>query len=116
MSQIFLKNISDLKNRDFRFKGVKSEKNLVNNEDSLFKEENSLFSSIFSLFPTIKSKNAFFEDTEFFFRDFFYFFDFFGVDVIKTRGKGKKKQYLVHYRGWPSTYDEWKKESEMKQL
>ena len=38
------------------------------------------------------------------------------IDVIKTRGKGKKKEYLVHYRGWPSTYDEWKTSSEMKQL
>ena len=38
------------------------------------------------------------------------------IDVIKTRGKGKKKQYLVHYRGWPSTYDEWKNADEMKQM
>ena len=42
--------------------------------------------------------------------------EFYEIDVIKTKGKGKKKQYLVHYRGWPSIYDEWKKESEMKQL
>ena len=38
------------------------------------------------------------------------------IDVIVTKGKGKKKDNLVHYRGWPSIYDEWKKESEMKQL
>ena len=42
--------------------------------------------------------------------------EFYEIDVIKTKGKGKNKQYLVHYRGWPSIYDEWKKESEMKQL
>ena len=42
--------------------------------------------------------------------------EFYEIDVIKTRGKGKKKQYLVHYRGWPSTYDEWKNASEMKQV
>ena len=38
--------------------------------------------------------------------------EFYEIDVIKTRGKGKKKEYLVHYRGWPSVYDEWKKQSE----
>ena len=42
--------------------------------------------------------------------------EFYEIDVIKTRGKGKKKEYLVHYRGWPSVYDEWKKQSEMKQI
>ena len=40
--------------------------------------------------------------------------DFYQIDIIKTRGKGKKKEYLVHYRGWPKSYDEWKKTSEMK--
>ena len=67
----FLKNISDLENRDFRFKGGQSEKFEVNNEDSLFNEETSLFSSFFSLFPTIKLKNAFFEVAKFFFGFFF---------------------------------------------
>ncbi len=42
--------------------------------------------------------------------------EFYEIDVIKTRGKGKRKEYLVHYRGWPSTYDEWKSSSEMKQI
>ena len=42
--------------------------------------------------------------------------EFYEIDIIKTRGKGKKKEYLVHYRGWPSTYDESKRASEMKQL
>ena len=34
----------------------------------------------------------------------------------QNRGKGKKKQYLVHYRGWPNTYDEWKRASEIKRI
>ena len=72
MSQIFKKYFRSRKNRDFRFKGDKSEKFEVNNEDSLFNEETSLFSSFFSLFPTIKSKIAIFEDAKFF-SDFFYF-------------------------------------------
>ena len=42
--------------------------------------------------------------------------EFYEIDVIKTRGKGKRKEYLVHYRGWPNTYDEWKSASEMKQI
>ena len=42
--------------------------------------------------------------------------EFYEIDVIKTRGKGKKKEYLVHYRGWPSTYDEWKSTSEIKHV
>ena len=68
----FFFNISDLENRDFRFKGGQSEKIEVNEKDALFNEETSLFSSFFSLFPTIKSKNAFFEVAKFF-SDFFYF-------------------------------------------
>ena len=42
--------------------------------------------------------------------------EFYEIDVLKTRGKGKKKEFLVHYRGWPNTYDEWKKASNMKYL
>ena len=42
--------------------------------------------------------------------------EFYEIDVIRTRGKGKKKEYLVHYRGWPNSYDEWKKASDMKNL
>lgn len=42
--------------------------------------------------------------------------EFFEIDILKTRGKGKNKQFLVHYRGWPHTYDEWKKASDMKEL
>jgi hypothetical protein len=42
--------------------------------------------------------------------------EFFEIDVLKTRGKGKNKEFLVHYRGWPHTYDEWKKALDMKDL
>ena len=42
--------------------------------------------------------------------------EYYEIDVVDSRGKGKKKEYLVHYRGWPNTYDEWKKASEMKSL
>ena len=42
--------------------------------------------------------------------------EFFEIDILKTRGKGKYKEFLVHYRGWPHTYDEWKKASDMKAL
>ena len=42
--------------------------------------------------------------------------EFFEIDILKTRGKGKLKEFLVHYRGWPNTYDEWKKASDMKDL
>ena len=41
---------------------------------------------------------------------------FYQIDIIKTRGKGKKKEYLVHYRRWPKSYNKWKKLSDMKQL
>ena len=42
--------------------------------------------------------------------------EFYEIDVLDTRGMGKKKEYLVHYRGWPNSYDEWKKASDMKYL
>ena len=42
--------------------------------------------------------------------------EFYQIDVIKTRGKGKNKQYLVHYQGWPNKYDELKTASEMNQI
>lgn len=40
--------------------------------------------------------------------------EFYEIDVLKSRGNGKKKEYFIHYRGWPSKYDEWKKESDLK--
>ena len=42
--------------------------------------------------------------------------EFYEIDILDTRGKGKKKEYLVHYRGYPNTYDEWKKASDMKKM
>ena len=42
--------------------------------------------------------------------------EFYQIEIIKTRGKGKKKEYFVHYKGWPNTYDEWKTANEMKHL
>ena len=36
--------------------------------------------------------------------------------VVATLSKGKKKEYLVHYVGWPNTYDEWKKAKDLEQL
>ena len=42
--------------------------------------------------------------------------EYYNIEILKTRGKGKRKEYLVHYIGWPNTYDEWKKASDMKQL
>ena len=42
--------------------------------------------------------------------------EFYQIEIIKTRGKGKKKEYLVHYKGWPNTYDEWKTANEMKHM
>ena len=42
--------------------------------------------------------------------------EFYEIDILKTRGKGKQKEFFVHYRGWPNTYNEWKKASDMKNL
>ena len=42
--------------------------------------------------------------------------EFYNIDILKTRGKGKKKEFLVHYIGWPNSYDEWKKAKDVKQL
>ena len=42
--------------------------------------------------------------------------EFYNIEILKTRGKGKKKEFLVHYVGWPNTYDEWKKSKDVKQL
>ena len=42
--------------------------------------------------------------------------EFYNIEILKSRGKGKKKEYLVHYVGWPNTYDEWKKAKDLKHL
>jgi hypothetical protein len=31
----------------------------------------------------------------------------FKIEIIKTRQRKKVKEYLVHYVGWPKTFDEW---------
>lgn len=36
--------------------------------------------------------------------------------VVKTRGSGRNKQYLVKYVGWPDKFNEWKSEQEFIQL
>ena len=33
--------------------------------------------------------------------------DQYQVDILKERNRKGKLQYFVHYRGWPSTFDEW---------
>ena len=33
--------------------------------------------------------------------------DLYQVDVLRKRKTGRKTEYLVHYRGWPSQFDEW---------
>ena len=33
-----------------------------------------------------------------------------------TEEKSLPEEYLVHYRGYPNTYDEWKKASDLKSL
>ena len=42
--------------------------------------------------------------------------EFYNLEILKSRGKGKKKEFLVHYVGSPDTYDEWKKAKDLKQL
>ena len=42
--------------------------------------------------------------------------DFFKIDIIDERGRGKKKQVLVSYRGYPSRYNEWKLLSDIRSL
>ena len=42
--------------------------------------------------------------------------EFFEIDVLHTKGRGKKKEYYVHYRGWPNSYNEWKKASDLKNV
>ena len=34
--------------------------------------------------------------------------DFFKIEkILDTRGSGRRKEYLVKWRGWPSKYDQW---------
>ena len=42
--------------------------------------------------------------------------DFYKIDILDERGKGKKKEVLVSYRGYPSQYNEWKLLKDIKTL
>ena len=42
--------------------------------------------------------------------------DFYKIDILDERGRGKKKEVLVSYRGYPSHYNEWKLLKDIKQL
>ena len=55
---------------------------------------------------------AFFEDEIVLFKPG----DFFDIDVIKERKKGKKKEFLITYIGYPKKFDEWISQEKMKQL
>ena len=34
--------------------------------------------------------------------------------VVDTAGAGKKRNYLVHYRGWKSSSDEWVRSAQLR--
>ena len=36
--------------------------------------------------------------------------------VIKERKRGKQKEYLLKYQGWPDEYNEWVKGTQLKGL
>ena len=36
--------------------------------------------------------------------------------ILKVRGKGKGVEYLVHWLGWPSKYDQWLPAASLKCL
>ena len=42
--------------------------------------------------------------------------DLFEIEVIRTRKRGKKTEFLVHYLGYPSSMDQWLPEKELKNL
>ena len=42
--------------------------------------------------------------------------DFYKIDILDERGKGKKKEVLVSYRGYPSQYNEWKLLKDIKSI
>ena len=42
--------------------------------------------------------------------------EFYNIEILKSRDKGPKKEFLVHYVEWPNTYDEWKKAKDVKQI
>ena len=42
--------------------------------------------------------------------------DFFEIEVIQKRKKGKTTEYLVHYLGYPSSMDEWVSKEQLKKI
>ena len=38
------------------------------------------------------------------------------IDILKRRVRKGKKQYFVHYRGWPDSFDEWINASQLSNL
>ena len=41
--------------------------------------------------------------------------DLFRIErIIKSRGRGKNKEYLINWRGWPSKYNSWVPASNLK--
>ena len=40
----------------------------------------------------------------------------YAIDIIKTRRRNKKPEYLVHWRGWPSSYDQWLPASHLQRI
>ena len=42
--------------------------------------------------------------------------EFYKIDIIAERGKGKRKEVLVKYRGYPSQYNEWKLLKDLKKI
>ena len=42
--------------------------------------------------------------------------DLFEIEVLKTRKRGKKTEYLVHYIGYPSSMDQWIPEKNLEKL
>ena len=43
--------------------------------------------------------------------------DLFRIEnVVKSRGRGRQKEYLVHWKGWPNKYDQWIPASQIQLL
>jgi hypothetical protein len=42
--------------------------------------------------------------------------DTFEIKVLKERKRGKKKEYLVHYLGYPNSMDEWVSKNKLSKL
>ena len=87
-----------------------------------FSEEIFTISNIDTNLPVVRYKLKEFNGNEivgsFFQNELIAFIpsDFYKIDIIDERGRGKRKQVLVSYRGWPSHYNEWKLLSDIRTL